>query len=140
VWHYLGKGVPVTIAPGWPGLLIYFIASAGVFEEILFRGFLFQTLRANRSFLSAAALSSLLWCLSHLGNAFTGANVRILFPEIMVFLLGIAGAYVFEKSGNMIWTWMIVHVAVDFIGLLNIGNTGFFRAPIGSSMAYMFGG
>src|SRR5208282_6110252 len=38
VWHYLGKGVPVTIAPGWPGLLIYFIASAGVFEEILFRG------------------------------------------------------------------------------------------------------
>ena len=67
-------------------------------------------------------------------------GVRVFFPEIAIFLLGLAGAYVFEKSGNTIWSWMIVHLAVDAIGLVNIGNTGLFRAPVGSSMRYLFGG
>lgn len=56
------------------------------------------------------------------------------------FFLGIAAAWVFEKTGNALWSWGMVHVAIDSIGLLNIGNTGLFRAPVGGSMAYLFGG
>lgn len=138
--HYLGRGIPVSFFPEWPFLLVLFVLSAGLCEELVYRGFLFQCLRTQRSFFSAATLSSFLWALSHLGNAFMGARVRVLLPEIMVFFLGIAAAWVFEKTGNALWSWGMVHVAIDSIGLLNIGNTGLFRAPVGGSMAYLFGG
>lgn len=136
--NYQGHGIPVALHPTWPFLLVLFIVSPGFYEEIFFRGFLFQTLRTGRSFLGAASLSSLLWVLAHWSHAFTGVNVRFVFPGLMIFLLGIAGAYVFERSGNVLWSWMVVHVVVDSIGLLNIGNTGLFRAPVGWPMAYVF--
>jgi membrane protease YdiL (CAAX protease family) len=140
VRNYLGQGTSVSVFPEWPALLVLFVASAGFYEELVFRGFLFQALRPGRSFLSAAALSSLLWALSHWGITFFQTRVRVFFPEMVIFLLGIAGAYVFEKSRCSIWSWMIVHLAIDSIGLVNIGNTGLFRAPIGPSMRYLFGG
>jgi membrane protease YdiL (CAAX protease family) len=136
--NYQSHGVPVSFFPVWPFLLVLFTVSAGLYEEIFFRGFLFQSLRTGRSFLSAASLSSLLWVLAHWSAAFTGPNVRYVFPAAITFLLGLAGAYVFERSGNAIWSWMIVHVVIDSIGLLNIGNTGLFRAPVGWPMAYVF--
>ena len=139
-WDYRSHGVPVSFFPEWPALLVLFTVSAGFYEELAFRGFLFQYLRPGRSFLSAAALSSLLWSLSHWGTAFLATRVRIVFPEIVIFLLGLAGAYVFEKSGKALWSWMIVHLAVDSIGLVNIGNAGLFRAPVGAPMRFLFGG
>lgn len=136
----MNRGVPVSLFPEWPALLVLFVISAGFYEELVFRGLLFRYLRPGRSFFSAAVLSSLLWSLSHWGSAFMVTRVRIFFPEVVIFLLGLAGAYVFEKSGNSVWSWMIVHLAVDSIGLVNIGNTGLFRAPVGASMRYLFGG
>lgn len=138
--HFEALGIPVSFFPEWPYLLVLFTVSAGFYEELVFRGFLFQFLRAGRPFPLAASLASFLWVLSHWGNSLTGANIRLLFPGVIVFLLGIAGAYVFEKSGNALWSWMIVHLAVDSIGLVNIGNTGLFRAPVGHAMAYYFAG
>lgn len=137
---YLGRGISVALFPTWPALLVLLVVSAGFYEELAFRGFLFQYLRSGQSFLLAAAFSSFLWTLSHWGMGFMATGVRVFFPEMVIFLLGLAGAYVFEKSGNAVWSWMIVHLAVDSIGLVNIGNTGFFRAPVDSSLRYLFGG
>src|SRR5579871_121621 len=140
VSDYRGRGISSSLFPEWAALLVLFVVSAGFYEELAFRGFLFQYLRPGRSFFSAAALAALLWCLSHWGSAFWTTGVRVFFPEIVIFLLGLAGAYVFERSGNAIWSWMIVHLAVDSVGLVNIGNAGLFRAPVGTSMRYLFGG
>jgi membrane protease YdiL (CAAX protease family) len=54
--------------------------------------------------------------------------------------MGLAAAYVFERTGNSLWSWTIVHLAINAVGLVNIGNAGMFLAPIGASMGYLFGG
>lgn len=137
---YKHKGFSVALFPEWPFLLVWFFAGSILFEEMVFRGYLFQALRERWSFLPSALLSSFTWALAHFGNAFLGSHVRYVFPEILLFLLGLAGAYVFEKTGNSIWSWMIVHLAINGVGLVNIGDAGLFRAPIGAPIGYLFGG
>lgn len=137
---YTRKGFSVVLFPEWPFLLVWFFAGSILFEELVFRGYLFQALRERWPFFPSALLSSFTWALAHFGNAFLGTHVRYLFPDILIFLLGLAGAYVFEKTGNALWSWMIVHMAVNAVGLVNIGNAGLFRAPLGAAVGYLFGG
>lgn len=136
---YTHKGFSVVLFPQWPFLLIWFLAGT-LFEELVFRGFLFRSLRDHWSFWPSALSSSLLWALAHMGHAFLGSNVRFLFPDTILFFFGLAGAYVFEKAGNSILPWMIVHVAVNLVGLVNIGDVGLFLTPLGAPIGYLFGG
>jgi membrane protease YdiL (CAAX protease family) len=137
---YRRAGIYVGLYPEWPFLALYFFINAGLYEEMLFRGLLFQSLRTGRSFLIAASLAALLWVADHWLGFFPGLQGRVLFSGAAVFLLGLSGAYFFERAGNNIWGWMFVHLAVDSIGLVNIGNFGLFRAPVGGPAAFLFGG
>lgn len=138
-WAYTHKGFSVALFPQWPFLLIWFLAGT-LFEELVFRGFLFQSLRERWSFWPSALLSSLLWALAHMGHAFLGSNVRFLFPDTILFFLGLAGTYVFEKAGNSILPWLVVHMAINLVGLVNIGDAGLFLTPLGAPIGYLFGG
>ena len=92
-------------------------------EEVVYRGFLFQLLRPGRSFFSAAALSGSLWALSHLGRLLPGGYpTGDTFQSVMVlmffvFIDSFAAAYFFERSGCVIWGWLLVHLALDSSGL-----------------------
>ncbi|HVZ79198.1 MAG TPA: CPBP family intramembrane glutamic endopeptidase [bacterium] len=136
---YVHKGFSMSLFPQWPFLLAWFLVGT-FFEELVFRGFLFQNLRERWAFGPAALVSSFAWALAHFGNAFLGAHVRFLFPDILVFLLGLTGAYVFERSGNSILPWMMAHLAINLVGLVNIGNAGLFLTPLGAPIGYLFGG
>lgn len=136
---YLKKGFSVALSPQWPFLLVWFLAGT-FFEELVFRGFLFRSLRERWPFGPSALLSSFLWALAHFGNAFLGSHVRFLFPDILIFFLGLTGAYVFERSGNSILPWMVAHMAINLVGLVNIGDAGLFRTPLGAPIGYLFGG
>lgn len=139
-FDYSRKGFSMVFFPQWPFLLLWFFAGSVFFEELVFRGYLFQALRGRWPFFPSALLSSFAWALAHFGNAFWGAHVRYFFPDILIFLLGLAAATVFERTGNSIWSWMIAHMAINAVGLVNIGNAGLFLAPIGASVGYLFGG
>jgi len=127
-------GVPVALDPDWIFLLFQLIITAGIFEETFYRGFLFRFLRPGRTFLSAAILSGLLWSLGHLLDLAAGANKHILSSMtgsmIAAILLMVPIAYIFERGKNVIWGGILVHLAIDFFCLLNIGR----RSP-----TYYFG-
>ena len=136
---YTHKGFSVTLFPQWPFLMVWFLAGT-LFEEVVFRGFLFQALRERWTFGPSALLSSFAWTLAHFGNAFLGSHVKFFFPDTLIFLLGVAGAYVFERSGNSILPWLIVHLSINLVGSVNIGNAGLFLTPLGAPVGYLFGG
>jgi hypothetical protein len=136
---YTHKGFSVVLFPQWPFLLAWFLTGT-LFEELVFRGYLFQSLRERWAFWPAALASSLLWALAHMGHVFLGSNVRFLFPDTILFFVGLAGAYVFERSGNSILPWMIVHMSINLVGLVNIGDSGMFLTPLGAPIGYLFGG
>jgi membrane protease YdiL (CAAX protease family) len=137
---YTHKGFAVTLVPQWPFLLVWFFMGSIFFEEIVFRGYLFQALRERWAFWPAALASSFAWALAHFGNAFWGSHVRFLFPDILIFLLGLAGAYLFERTGNSIWSWAMVHMAINLVGIVDIGGAGLFLTPLGAPVGYLFGG
>jgi membrane protease YdiL (CAAX protease family) len=77
----------VVIAIMGAGVLV----AAPVVEEIFFRGFLFGGLRRYVSFLPAAALSGVIFSLSH-------GDVGLVIPFTLV---GIVLAYAYEKTGTL---------------------------------------
>jgi membrane protease YdiL (CAAX protease family) len=126
--------------------LSYFILGVGVYEETIYRGFFFQLLRPGRSFFSAAALSGILWSTAHLGHL-----IPLGFPNdesfhsvictmLFVFLDSFASAYVFERGGNVIWGWMLVHLGIDTSLFWHVDGIVFHASdlPRTSSWAWSF--
>jgi len=122
----LRMGVPVAMARYWPARLLDLIITAGIFEETFYRGFLFQFLRKGRSFFAAAALSGILWSLGHVLDLAGGVNEESLGKMcgsmITAILISIPLCFIFERGKNVIWGGMIVHLALDFGYLLNLGE------------------
>ena len=99
----------------WPALFwIAVIVVGPVFEEVLFRGFLFQGLRYSRiGVIGAVIVTSLVWAVSHLQYG--------LFQIAWIFVFGIILGIMRYRTGSL-WTPMIMHVlnnlaAVIFIAL-----------------------
>jgi membrane protease YdiL (CAAX protease family) len=129
---YQREGVVVQLRWDWGTRLVGILVGAGLFEEALYRGFLFRFLRQGRSFISAALLTSGFWALSHFthmlpfyGPWHAGWGDM---PELMfqVFVDGVMGAYLFEKGGYNIWGFMLVHVGYDIYDLVNIQGADFY--------------
>jgi membrane protease YdiL (CAAX protease family) len=67
------------------------VVAAPVFEEILFRGFVFRGMRQGMGFLPAAAASALIFAIVHPPEA-----------VIPVFVLGAAAAWACEITGGLL--------------------------------------
>ena len=80
---------------------------APLIEEIFFRGFLFQGLRARYGWVSGMLLSSGIFAVAHLDPV----------SLIPTFILGCVLAYLYHRS-NSVWPGVILHVMVNTFGLL----------------------
>jgi len=82
---------------------------APLVEEIFFRGFLFQGLRAKYGWISGMLISSAIFAAAHLDLA----------SLIPTFILGSLLAYLYHRS-NSVWPGVILHMAVNTFGLLSV--------------------
>lgn len=76
-----------------------------LWEEIFFRGFLYQWLRERLSCTLAVALGAAIFALFHLDPAYA----------LSAFIFGVAAALLFECSGSL-WTPIALHVTGNLIG------------------------
>lgn len=87
-------------------LLIVGILFAPLFEETIFRGFLFGGLRHKWGWTKAALVSSAIFGVSHLSIA----------AFIPTFALGFLFSYLYQKS-NSIWPGIILHTLINSTSL-----------------------
>ena len=99
-------------------LFLYVVISAGLFEEIVFRGFFYKWLREKRSYFDAAFLSGVLWSLYHLQNLRVYSGFIVFGEMIFSFILSFPACYVFERAGNAIWPFAISHISLDLFPVL----------------------
>lgn len=97
----------------WPALLWIAVVLVGpLFEEVFFRGFLFEGFRQSRvGAVGAIALTSVGWAMLHIQYNLIGMG------EILV--MGIVMGIVRLKTGSL-WSTIIIHVLNNFIALLLI--------------------
>jgi membrane protease YdiL (CAAX protease family) len=103
--------VDLYMSSHWPVLLwLIFIVFTPAFEEILFRGFLFEGFRHSRiGVIGAILLTAFLWALSHVQyNAYALA---------MIFLMGIVFGIVRFRTGSL-WSTMIMHSLINLIAMI----------------------
>lgn len=95
----------------WPVLFgIAVVVFAPVFEETLFRGFLFAGLR--QSFIGTAGaivLTALMWTLLHLQYEVAGMSI--------IFVLGIILGIVRYKTGSL-WTVILIHALWNLFAVI----------------------
>ncbi len=90
----------------------FFLVGAGLaplVEEIFFRGFLFQGLRAKYGWIAGMLISSAIFAIAHLDPA----------SLIPTFILGSLLAYLYQRS-NSIWPGVLLHMAVNTFGLVSV--------------------
>lgn len=76
-----------------------------LWEEIFFRGFLYQWLRERLSCAAAVGLSAAIFALFHLDPAYA----------LSAFIFGVAAALLFERSGSL-WVPIALHITGNLIG------------------------
>ncbi len=125
LFSFLQLGVPFVLVPAWPLWLLQFVISQSVTEQVIYQGLLYRRLRSGRSFLSAATLSAVVFSLMHLSRLAHGISPKVLFSlgMTLVFaaILAYPAAYLFEKGGNSIWGFALMHLVIDSVDLF----TGF---------------
>ena len=98
--------------------MIVLSVTAGVFEEIGFRGCMFNAQQKSLGFLPAAAINGLMFVLFHYPGLIVGDISGILsLRSLMIFIVGVLFCWMFKqwKSLPML---MIVHVAWDIMSYL----------------------
>jgi len=93
--------------PGIASFAIMAIVVAPFFEELFFRGFLFQGLARSFGAPAGAIISAAIFALAH-------QQLSVFVP---LFVLGLALAYLFHRTGS-IWTNMALHASFNAIGVL----------------------
>ncbi|HCA43401.1 MAG TPA: hypothetical protein DEP28_09145 [Bacteroidetes bacterium] len=110
--------VKIFLAEDWIYNLIGLSLTAGIAEEMLFRGYLFGTLRREINFCKAAILSSVLFTLAHLVMFIYMAWEIALMSTLLAISTSIPLAYLFERGNNTLWSPAIVHTVIRTIGLV----------------------
>jgi membrane protease YdiL (CAAX protease family) len=107
------RGSTLAAYPGWQWLLPGLFAQAGIAEEALFRGYLFNRLRHGRSFWRAAALATGPFVLVHLILFATMPWPVAIAAVLLSIVLSFPLAYLFELGGNTIWAPALLHFTVQ---------------------------
>ena len=96
-----------------PALLLFAISiAAPFFEEILFRGFLFEGLRhSSISFIATAIITSAIWAGIHLQYG--------LYEIVLIFFIGLLLAYTKLKTGSL-YIPIAMHSFMNFVAIVEI--------------------
>jgi membrane protease YdiL (CAAX protease family) len=102
-----------TMYPGWRWLLPGLFAQGGVAEEVLFRGYLFGTIRQRYSFWRAAMLSAGPFVAAHFLLFATMSWPVALAATALAFVTSFPLAHLFELGGRTIWAPALVHFTMQ---------------------------
>lgn len=110
--------INITLADSWQWNMIGLMFTAGVAEEMLFRGYLFGSLRRKMSFRKAAFLSALCFTAAHL-MMFTYMDWPVaLLSTLLAVATSIPLAFLFEHGNNTVWSPALVHTTIRTVGLV----------------------
>ena len=101
----------IHLQGNWLWILLGVITGVGITEETLFRGFVFNFLRQDRTFWRAATLSMIVFGAMHLLLFFWLPIPVAIAAIILAILAAYPTAYLFEKGNNTIWPSAIMHFA-----------------------------
>lgn len=106
--------------------LLYTLISAGIGEEVLFRGFLFRQLNIilpNIKFktISMVLISAILFSIPHLYQGTSGL--------IVTFIFGLIFATIYVKTNYNLWVTILLHCSIDtfFLLLAYFGHLDYFN-------------
>jgi uncharacterized protein len=102
---------------GYLGLTFIFVCLVAVFEEIVFRGLIFRIVEEGLGSWLALAISSLLFGMSHLGQAEHQTLLSVA-PQVALGF-SLAAAYMLTRK---LWLSMSIHFAWDLILLVISGG------------------
>jgi len=112
VMHDLRPFQALLHGDGFWLMLIVIGIGAPLSEELLFRGFVFSALAKSKlGFVGAAALTSLLWMLLHLGYS--------VFGLIEVLAIGLYFAWLLVRTGSL-WVTMFCHAVYNTVMALGL--------------------
>jgi len=124
-------GVSFSLRPDAALLAIGIFAQGGIAEEIVFRGFLFRRLRERRSFWRAASIATIPFVAVHALLFLTLEPVVAAAALLVSLSMSFPLAWLFERSGNSIWTCALVHaVAQGAIKLVEMDDPHFLRLAL----------
>jgi len=127
------NGARATMYPGWLLLLPGLFAQGGVAEEVLFRGYLFGTIRRRHPFWRAALLSAGPFVAAHLLLFATMSWPVAVAATALAFVTSFPLAHLFELGGRTIWAPAIVHFTMQ-AGAKVVEMSG---SPTGYAMTWM---
>ncbi len=111
-------GRSLSLLAGWPYLLPVILVGPGLFEEGLFRGYVFNhyVTFSKMNWMKAAFFSGILFSLSHLINLLAGVALFSIFISItFAFPISFLFGYMFIKMSKNIWGCVSAHVAIDMV-------------------------
>ena len=103
----------VTFYPRWPLLLPGLFCQGGIAEELLFRGYLFGTLRRRDPFRRAAMLSTGPFLVAHLLLFVTMEWPIALAATALSLVVSFPLAHLFELGGRTIWAPALLHFSIQ---------------------------
>lgn len=108
VLHLSWRGLTIVEVCGAAGISFMFFAFSAMFEELVFRGYLFQTLMQWVSFIPALAIMSLVFGLAHSHNP----HVTVL-STANVILAGVWLSFAYLKTRSL-WLPFGLHLSWNF--------------------------
>jgi membrane protease YdiL (CAAX protease family) len=93
--------------PGFLASLLFGAVTVPIAEEFFFRGLLFRWINDRWGFVPGAGVSALVFAVAHPPAAGSAP---------MIFLIGIALAYLYERSGSL-WPSIALHMVNNAIGI-----------------------
>jgi membrane protease YdiL (CAAX protease family) len=113
---------PSDTAAGWLWLL--FAVNPGLFEEMGFRGLLFNNLRRTYSEKTVIRLTSILFGLFHFTGLANGESVvGLILISIMATTFGLSWGYMVAKTGSVVPSMMVHYLVNAFSEVLLQANT-----------------
>jgi len=102
-----------TFYPRWPLLLPGLFCQGGIAEEVLFRGYLFGTLRSRYPFRRAAMLSTGPFLLAHLLLFLTMEWPIALAATALSLIVSFPLAHLFELGRRTMWAPALLHFSIQ---------------------------
>ncbi len=111
-------GVTPVLRPGWPWLLVGIFAFHGLAEELVWRGYAYRRLRADRTFGRAVVASMPLVVAAHVPIVF-GSGLAVGGAAMVVAAsTTVAFAHLWEMGRGTIWAPALLHTAIDSFKLV----------------------
>lgn len=131
----------IHLQDNWLWILLGVVTGVGITEETLFRGFVFNFLREDRSFWRAATVSMIFFGAMHLLLLFWLPIPIAVAAILLAIISAYPTAYLFEMGNKTIWLSAILHSAALATNLFVIPTditTSFSLMWIGVVLIFLF--